>query len=40
MGCLKGKKKAKARPGNHTCRKCGAVDKKKKKICEPKKIKD
>jgi hypothetical protein len=40
MGCLKGKKKAKKKPGNYVCKKCGAVDKKKKHICKPKKIKD
>jgi hypothetical protein len=39
MGCLKGKKKAKKKPGNFICKKCGAVDKKKKHICKPKKIK-
>jgi hypothetical protein len=40
MGCLKGKKKAKKKPGNYVCKKCGAVDKKKKHICKPNKIKD
>ena len=39
MGCLKGKKKAKEKPGNYTCTRCGAVSKKKRDICKPKKIK-
>ncbi len=37
--CLKGKKEAKAKPGNFRCKKCGAVSKKKKRLCDPKKIK-
>ncbi|MFP4140715.1 MAG: hypothetical protein ACOCXY_03115 [Planctomycetota bacterium] len=40
MGCLKGKKKAKDKPGNYRCKKCGAIHEKKKKLCKPKKIKD
>ncbi len=40
MGCLKGKKKAKKKPGHFVCTKCGAVAKTKKNICKPKKIKD
>jgi hypothetical protein len=40
MSCLKGKKKAKNKPGNFRCKKCGAIDKKKKKLCKPKKIKE
>jgi hypothetical protein len=40
MGCLKGQKKAKSKPGNFRCKKCGAIHKKKKKLCKPKKIKD
>lgn len=38
MGCLKGRKKAKEDPGNFTCKKCGAVSKKKGHLCKPKKI--
>ena len=30
MSCLKGKKEAKAKPGNFRCKDCGAVSKKKK----------
>ena len=37
--CLEGKKEAKPKPGRYTCRNCGAVSKKKGRICEPKKIK-
>ncbi len=37
--CLKGKKEAKEKKGNFTCKKCGAVTKKKKRLCKPKKIK-
>jgi hypothetical protein len=37
--CLSGKKEAKAKPGRYKCKNCGAVSKKKKRICEPKKIK-
>ena len=40
MGCLKGKKRCKAKPGNYACAKCGAVCKKKGRLCKPKKIKD
>jgi hypothetical protein len=39
MSCKKGKSSAPAEPGNYKCKKCGAVVKKKKKICKPKKIK-
>lgn len=39
MGCLKGKKEAKAKPGNYTCRKCGAVSEKKERLCKAQKIK-
>jgi len=39
MGCLKGKSEAKRKPGRYTCDKCGAVTKKKKHLCKPKKIK-
>ena len=37
--CLKGKKTAPDKPGNFACKKCGATAKKKKDLCEPKKIK-
>ena len=40
MGCLKGKSESKAKPGRFRCNKCGAVSKKKKHVCSPKKIKD
>ncbi|MFW5839328.1 MAG: hypothetical protein ACOCZE_01980 [Planctomycetota bacterium] len=40
MGCLKGKKKAKEKPGNYVCKKCGATHKKKGKLCKAKKIKE
>jgi len=39
MSCLKGKKEAREEPGNFRCKDCGAVSKKKKRLCEPKKIK-
>ncbi len=39
MSCLKGKKEARRKPGNFTCKKCGAVSKKKKHLCKPKKVK-
>lgn len=38
MGCQKGKHKAKAKPGRYRCKKCGAVAKKKRPLCKPKKI--
>jgi len=37
--CLKNKNKAKDKPGNFRCKCCGAVAKKKGKLCKPKKIK-
>ena len=37
--CLKGKKEAKDKKGNFLCKNCGAVTKKKKRLCSPKKIK-
>jgi hypothetical protein len=37
--CLKGKSENKAKPGRYCCKNCGAITKKKKRICEPKKIK-
>ena len=39
MGCLKGKSKDKPKPGSYECKKCGAVAKKKGKLCKPEKIK-
>ena len=39
MSCLKGKKEAKEKPGNFCCKECGAVSKRKKRLCNPKKIK-
>ncbi len=33
MGCSRGKRKAKNKPGNYRCRKCGAVCRKKKRLC-------
>jgi hypothetical protein len=40
MGCLKGRKKAKEKPGNFKCRKCGAVNSSRKNLCKAKKIKE
>ncbi len=40
MGCLKGKDSAKKKPGRFECKVCGAVAKKKKKVCKPKKLKE
>lgn len=37
--CLKGKKTAPEESGNFKCKKCGATSKKKKDLCDPKKIK-
>jgi len=39
MGCLKGQKPRKAKPGDFRCKECAALSKKKKKLCEPKKVK-
>ena len=39
MSCRKGKSKAKPKKGRFECTDCGAVVKKKKDICEPKKLK-
>ena len=39
MGCLKGKKEAKNKRGNFVCKNCGAIGKKKSRVCKPKKIK-
>ncbi len=40
MGCLKGKREAKPRGSAYRCGKCGAVSKKKGRLCKPKKVKD
>jgi len=40
MGCKQGKAKKKPKAGMHKCRRCGAVAKKSKTLCKPKKIKD
>jgi hypothetical protein len=40
MGCLKGKSKAKPKPGAYKCEKCEAVSKKKGDLCKAKKIKE
>lgn len=40
MDCLKGKKEAKAKPGNFTCKKCGAVSEDTDRFCKPKEIKE
>jgi hypothetical protein len=42
MSCQKGESKVKPKPGRYRCKDCGAVVKKKKKkaLCEPKKIKN
>ncbi|MCF7818115.1 MAG: hypothetical protein K9M54_09565 [Kiritimatiellales bacterium] len=40
MGCKKGESKHEKKPGHYECKKCGAVVKKKDKVCQPKKIKD
>lgn len=40
MSCQKGKSTHKKKSGNFECKKCGAVVKKKGKLCKPKKIKD
>lgn len=40
MSCLKGKSEAKEKPGRFKCEKCGAVAKKKKKLCKGSKIKE
>lgn len=39
MGCKKGQSTHKPKPGHFECAKCGAVVKKKDKVCKPKKIK-
>ncbi|MDF7806040.1 hypothetical protein P4E94_01235 [Pontiellaceae bacterium B12219] len=40
MGCRKDKPKKPREPGKFECAKCGAVVKKKDKVCKPKKIKE
>jgi hypothetical protein len=40
MSCQKGKPIRKAKPGDFRCKDCGAVAKQKKKLCNPKKVKD
>jgi len=37
MSCLKGKSEAKEKPGRFKCKKCGAVSKKKSRLCKPEK---
>jgi len=38
--CRKGKHGKKGKPGRYQCKQCGAVSKKKRHVCQPKKIKD
>ena len=38
MGCRKGQRCGKAKPGKFRCAKCGAVSGKKKRLCKPKKV--
>ena len=40
MMCLKGESEHNPKPGRYRCKNCGAVSKKKGRICKPKKIKD
>jgi hypothetical protein len=39
MSCKNGESSAKPKSGRFRCKDCGAVVKKKKQVCEPKKIK-
>ena len=39
MGCLKGRKQAEDKAGNYRCKGCGAVSRKKRRLCKPRKIK-
>ena len=39
VGCQKGKPIRKAKPSDYRCKECGFVSAKKKKLCEPKKVK-
>ena len=38
MGCKKGKSKEKPNEGLYRCKKCGAIAKKKEKLCKGQKI--
>ena len=40
MSCQKGKRIRKAKPGEFRCKDCDVVAKRKKKLCNPKKVKD
>jgi len=39
MSCKKGESSTKSKPGRFRCKDCGAVVKKKRQVCDPKKIK-
>jgi len=39
MSCQQGKPIRRAKPGDWRCKECGFVSKKKKKLCEPKRVK-
>lgn len=39
MGCKRNKPKEKPASGKYECKRCGAVAKKEKDVCKPKKIK-
>jgi hypothetical protein len=39
VSCQKGKPIRKAKPGDFRCKECGFVSAKKKKLCEPKRVK-
>lgn len=36
--CLKDKPRKEPKPGKFECKKCGAVSRKEKKLCKPKKL--
>ena len=38
MSCSKDKPSKKKKPGRFACEKCGAIQKKKKKVCKPVKV--
>ena len=38
MSCSRDKPTKKKKPGRYVCEKCGVVQKKKKKVCEPTKL--
>ena len=40
MSCSKDKPIRKAKPGEFRCKECGVVAKKKKSLCNPKKVKE